>query len=543
MTSDDTATDIAYASDHPIVLKDGGLAERIPHDEVKGLLGAEGFSIDFDIASAPGESGEILRFGSSLVVSVDSSGDLVLDVETEDGATSLRTSGANLADAAPHEVGIGYAEGRLTVTVDGTAMGKTEMSPIAGHGSEEADLHVGNPSNGDNFVSKIGSLTIGTAGEGSTGGETGPVEEPVSEEDTAPDENPVAEEDPASEEDPTSEENSDAGGEVRTRPPEDSEADVRGWRDDAPSSGGEEPSAEDAVRVASRDELYTALSKANGGETILLDGGDYGDFRLTMQSGFDYDYASEVTIASANPSDPATFSGLDIRNASNLSFEGVVFDYSFDADDARSIRPFVINGGEDIAIRNSVFDGDLARGVSPVADGHGWGTGLSIRNATGVTVEGSEFFGFWKGAVLTDIDNLTVRDNDLHSLRMDGLNFVAVQNASIENNYIHDFDTAEGSTDHSDMIQFWTNGSDRPTRDVVIRGNTLDIGDGDWTQSIFMRNEEVDNGRAGYEMYYRDITIEDNVIVNGHRHGISVGETDGLVIRGNSVLHADGRAP
>ena len=64
----------------------------------------------------------------------------------------------------------------------------------------------------------------------------------------------------------------------------------------------------------------------------------------------------------------------------------------------------------------------------------------------------------------------------------------------------------------------------------------LDSGAGDWTQSIFMRNEVVDLGQAGKEMFYRNILIEDNVIYNAHAHGITVGETDGLTIRNNTVL-------
>ena len=86
------------------------------------------------------------------------------------------------------------------------------------------------------------------------------------------------------------------------------------------------------------------------------------------------------------------------------------------------------------------------------------------------------------------------------------------------------------------MIQFWTNGTDAPSTDIMIRGNLLASGRGTWTQSIFMRNEEVDTGRAGMEMFYRNILIEENVIANAHLHGITVGETEGLVIRQNTVL-------
>ncbi|MHC0055791.1 right-handed parallel beta-helix repeat-containing protein, partial [Actibacterium sp. D379-3] len=61
-------------------------------------------------------------------------------------------------------------------------------------------------------------------------------------------------------------------------------------------------------------------------------------------------------------------------------------------------------------------------------------------------------------------------------------------------------------------------------------------GAGNLTQSIFMRNELVDTGQAGEEMYYRNVVIEDNVIVNGHLHGITVGEAAGLTVSGNTLL-------
>ena len=37
-------------------------------------------------------------------------------------------------------------------------------------------------------------------------------------------------------------------------------------------------------------------------------------------------------------------------------------------------------------------------------------------------------------------------------------------------------------------------------------------------------------------MFYRNITIEDNVIYNAHVHGITVGETHGLTIKNNTIL-------
>ena len=154
------------------------------------------------------------------------------------------------------------------------------------------------------------------------------------------------------------------------------------------------------ITVSTLSGLYQALSTATGGETILLAGGNYGDFALTQQSGFDFTFPSNVTVASANPANPAVFSGLDVREAANLTFDGVVFDYTFAPGDILSETPFSVADSQNITIRNSTFDGDVARGVSATADGYGYGMGLSVRGSTGVTVEANEFSNFFRGLVV-----------------------------------------------------------------------------------------------------------------------------------------------
>ena len=294
------------------------------------------------------------------------------------------------------------------------------------------------------------------------------------------------------------------------------------------------------ITVSSLSGLYAALASATGGETIALAPGNYGNMFLGAKSKFDITFPSNVTITSADPGNPAVFTGLDIRDAANLTFDSVVFDYTFAEGQPIYTKPFKISGGENITIRNSTFDGDVAQGVSAVDDGFGYGQGLSVRGTNNVTIEGNEFYNFHRGLVVGDGDNIAVTNNEIHSIRSDGMNFTGVQDVLIEGNYIHDFRRPPSSSDHADMIQFWTNGTTRPTTDVTIRGNILDIGEGSPTQSIFMRNDMVDRGLAGPEMFYRNVTIEDNLITNAHAHGITVGETAGLVIRQNSVLHADG---
>ena len=295
------------------------------------------------------------------------------------------------------------------------------------------------------------------------------------------------------------------------------------------------------INVSTQDELYAALDKATGGETIVLSPGDYGRIELSTgrTGGVDAVYGSEVKIISADGENPASLSGLHLFGATNLTFENIKFDYtSYEAAPVYSY-PFEITHSENIAIRNSIFDGDLAYGFGTEADGKGTGKGLQVAGVDNFVLEGNEFYNWHRAAVFFSSDNLTILDNEVYGIRSDGFDFNVIHSALIEGNYFHDFDAAPETGDHGDMIQFWTNGDATATTDIVIRGNILDVGDGDGTQSIFMRNGMVDRGVAGEEMFYQNILIEENLILNNSSHGITVGETNGLIIRNNTVLDAD----
>lgn len=296
----------------------------------------------------------------------------------------------------------------------------------------------------------------------------------------------------------------------------------------APWSAGADP-----VFAASPDNLKAILARAPPGSVILLAPGDYETLAGRALGGRP---DAPLTLRAANPARPPRFGGMDLRDAQHLVLEGLVLDYRFAPDDPIHLRPFKIVGGAGITLRGLVFDGDIARGRAKGGNGTPTGFGLALTNVQGVTLEASEIRGFFRGLVVERSSDVTVRGNVLHGLRMDGMNFAQVARVLIEGNTIRDFRRVADAADHADMIQFWTNKTTAPSRDIVIRGNLLNSGSGTWTQSIFMRNEEVDTGRAGPEMFYRNILIEGNFILNAHLHGITVGETRGLVIRGNTLV-------
>ena len=292
------------------------------------------------------------------------------------------------------------------------------------------------------------------------------------------------------------------------------------------------------ITVSNATGLMSALAGATGGETIQLQPGNYG--RLALWNGretFVNNYTSPVTITSANPDDLAFFTSVSLDGVKNLSFDSIKFDYTAAAGAVDWTRPFNVESCAGISIANSVFDGDLASGRGENFDGYGTGYGLSFRDAANISITDNVFFNWARAGLFGSVNNLNVVGNEIFGVRSDGLDFANVDNVLIENNHIHDFTTAPNSGDHPDMIQFWTRGTTSPSTNIVIRGNLLNSGQGGGTQSIFMRNELVDTGAAGNAMFYRNVTIEDNVIHNAHTHGITVGETHGLTIENNTILH------
>lgn len=291
--------------------------------------------------------------------------------------------------------------------------------------------------------------------------------------------------------------------------------------------------AESLVTVSNRDDLILALKRVEPGTALLLAGGDYGEMSFKDLHG---SKDAPILIRSADQNDPVLFSRMNLRDSSYVTLEGLLFDYRFQAGDKSNLRPFKITKSRNVILRNSIFDGDRPSGVSAIADGFGTAFGLTVRGSVDVLIEDNEIRDFFRGFQAAQSAALTIRGNNIHTIRMDGMNFAQVENVVIENNHIHDFNRSLKSKDHADMIQFWTAGTTVRSSDIIIRNNILNSGQGWYTQSIFMRNELVDRGEAGKEMFYQNVTIEGNVIVNAHVHGITVGETVNLNIQNNTLI-------
>ncbi|WP_375262442.1 right-handed parallel beta-helix repeat-containing protein [Palleronia sp.] len=278
----------------------------------------------------------------------------------------------------------------------------------------------------------------------------------------------------------------------------------------------------------SPEQLSEALRMVAPGSVIELAPGEYGAVRLDGIEG--------LNLTAAQPDDPPVLSELVVTNSADITFEHLVLDYRAAHDAPLWHRMVEVRNATGISFHRVLFDGDLAKGGAPEDLSRPTGTALTIRDSQDVTIRDSEFRRFERGIVLSGSDDIVIRDNHLHRLRHDGITMAAVRHVRIEGNRIGNFDRPPASADHPDMIQMFSTGTDRPSEDIRITDNLLLSGHGLWTQSIHLRNERVDQGEAGSEMFYRDIEISGNVIANAHLNGILVGETQGLVIRRNTLI-------
>ncbi|WP_212751919.1 right-handed parallel beta-helix repeat-containing protein [Roseovarius arcticus] len=285
------------------------------------------------------------------------------------------------------------------------------------------------------------------------------------------------------------------------------------------------------INVSNATELKTALAAATGGETVILAAGDYGKLSISGTQ-----FASNVTLKSADANGMASFSEAYLKNSSNITFDTIKFDYSYSSGEAYYASKFSVENSTNISFNDSLFDGDAANGTGTAADGLGTGKGLVVKGSTNVDVVNSEFHSFWTGLSINTSSNIHISGNNIHNIRSDGMKLGSSQTVLVEKNYIHDFNGDDTLSDHRDMIQIQRS-SGTGVSDLTIRDNVFDMGSGDWTQTIWAGR---DKGNANDPTnWHQNVLIENNVIYNAHTHGISLNLTDGLTIRDNSLIAVD----
>ena len=284
------------------------------------------------------------------------------------------------------------------------------------------------------------------------------------------------------------------------------------------------------ITVRNSAELSAAVERLAAGEggTIRLEAGRYA-LDLRDPSGQQTD--APIRLTSADPDDPALLSKLTLHGRENLTIDNLVFDSSGTAVSAHH-RDLEITASEDIVIRDSVFRGGATEALDGTP-GQVQGVDLAlVRASEGIEFHGNHMSGYYQGVAFKDSSDIVFAGNEITRFQGDGIRIAGVQDLLIEGNHLHGMLGTSQDINHSDMIQFWGTNISQNTERVTIRDNVINTEGGPAYQMIFGRNEHfADNG-----WLFEGIVIEGNLLFGAHHNTISIAETDGMVVRHNTVL-------
>jgi len=264
------------------------------------------------------------------------------------------------------------------------------------------------------------------------------------------------------------------------------------------------------ITVTSPAELAVALRNSTY-KTIALAPGNYGNVTL-------HGLSAGVRIGAADPGAQPVFSGLAISNVDGLTLANITIKPSA-RPEGKYDNLVNVEGARRLLMTGLTLDGSVA---PPDLEFRG----VFLQKSSEIVVSDCRFSGFYRGLVGLAVDDVTVTHNDISGMSSDGINFAQASNVTITRNRFGAFQTTEDS--HADYVQFWSAGTDEPSRNVTVAENLMLQGDGSDVQGIFLA---FDTHLAAH-----NIAVRDNVIVQSSPHGISLYNVVGASVEHNLVV-------
>lgn len=284
-------------------------------------------------------------------------------------------------------------------------------------------------------------------------------------------------------------------------------------------------STEDALAQA-----YETLSHAEHGGTIVVEA-TAAPLQIDLQGGG----GGPVTITAAPAETPVTLTRIALREVANVTVQNFRV-LSAGVGRRNYFQDVNIGSSDSVRIAGVTFESD-ASGYFDPADpeavlGERMGT---IWNSTNVTFENNTVSDYYHGLTIKHSAGVTVERNVFERMQGDGIRMSSVTDVDIRANTFQDFHGTVQTFNHNDMLQIWAVGNDTHSSNVTIDGNVFDAGVGQASQSIFIRNERWGAGVEDAQPH-ENIQITNNLIYNGHVHGIAVSGTRDLDVSHNTIL-------
>ena len=134
-----------------------------------------------------------------------------------------------------------------------------------------------------------------------------------------------------------------------------------------------------------------------------------------------------------------------------------------------------------------------------------------------------------RAAVIVRGEDFLFAGNTVTEVR-EGVSISSLSRGIFERNYMADWQANYAAGEHPDMFQVHSGGTAAASSDLIFRNNVMLPG-ANPVGGIFIGSEAVGRGER-----HENILIENNYYEGAYRHAISVGNSDDVIIRNNSVL-------
>ncbi len=278
--------------------------------------------------------------------------------------------------------------------------------------------------------------------------------------------------------------------------------------------------------VSNSTELQNAINNVQGGDTITLLSGSYGNLSISGKNN-----SSAVTI-SANAGANVVFTSINFNNSNYWNLVGVNIKprYTSGADGKNAVNL----DGSYLTIKNCI--------INYSDDITGWtetewlaltGNGISMEG-TNINVLNNSITAVDHG-IGSDASNSLISGNIISDFRGDGIR-------GLGDDVVYEYNTIKNSYDvddnHDDGFQSWSVGSDGVgtgvVKNIVLRGNTI-INYEDENQP-YKGNMQ---GVGLFDGMFENWLVENNLIITDHWHGISFYGAINCTIINNTVVDND----
>jgi Ca2+-binding RTX toxin-like protein len=259
-------------------------------------------------------------------------------------------------------------------------------------------------------------------------------------------------------------------------------------------------------------DLTKDIAAAHAGDTVQLAPGYYGSVAINGVN------ANGIYITSMDPSHKAVLSGLSVTNSTGLTIENL--EVAKNSAPGTYAYAVTVSGSSNVTLSGMNIHGSLDGDASDDMNG------VKIAGSTNVTLSNSEIQQFLNGMAIGGSTDVTISHNNVHDVRIDGVDVTTTKNITIDGNQFHDFHHLAG--DHADAIQFFTLNQPAASSGITITNNEIYQGSGVMMQGIFLTDQ------TGH-LPFSGVDIENNVILGGNWNGIAITDATDAVIKNNDL--------